>query len=85
MLSKEAQKEWNIRFWDGFKNEMKAFNSSSGRRINWLTYPTDVKNVYLRMVCGKEFVALYFDIQFNDQGIRDIVWEQMEELKGLTS
>jgi hypothetical protein len=83
MLSKEAQKEWNIRFWNGFKNEMKSFSSSNGKRINWLTYPTDVKNVYLRMVCGKDFVAVNFDIQFNDQGIRDIVWEQMEELKGL--
>ena len=83
MLSKEAQKEWNIRFWNGFKNEMKAFNSSNGRRINWLTYPTDIKHMYLRMVCEKDGVALHFDSQFSDQGIRDIVWEQLEELKSL--
>jgi hypothetical protein len=83
MLSKEAQKEWNIRFWNGFKNEMKVFNSSNGRRINWLTYPTDIKHMYLRMVCEKDSVALHFDSQFSDQGIRDIVWEQLEELKSL--
>ena len=83
MLSKEAQKEWNIRFWNGFKNEMKAFNSSNGRRINWLTYPTDIKHMYLRMVCEKDGVALHFDSQFSDQGIRDIVWEQLEELMSL--
>lgn len=83
MLSKEAQKDWNIRFWNGFKNEMKAYNSSNGRRINWLTYPTDIKHMYLRMVCEKDGVALHFDSQFSDQGIRDIVWEQLEELMSL--
>jgi hypothetical protein len=83
MLSKEAQKEWNIRFWYGFKNEMKSFHSSNGRRINWLTYPTDIKHMYLRMLCEKDGVALHFDSQFSDQGIRDIVWEQLEELKSL--
>lgn len=81
MLSKEAKKEWNIHFWNGLKNEMKCIPSFNGRRINWLTYPTDIKHVFLRLVCDNDFVSLQFDIQLKDEGIRAIFWEQMEELR----
>ncbi len=81
MLSKEARKAWNEAFWAGFKNHMRACLSASGKRVNWINYPTQVKNTYLRMVCDGKQILLCYDIQFKDAGIQAIFWEQLTELK----
>ena len=81
MLLKEERKAWNEDFWAGFKAHMRACMSSSGRRINWINYPTQVKNTYLRMICEGSSISLCYDIQFKDAGIQAIFWEQLTELK----
>jgi hypothetical protein len=81
MLPKEERKAWNEAFWAGFKTHMRACMSSSGRRINWINYPTQVKNTYLRMICEGSSISLCYDIQFKDAGIQAIFWEQLTELK----
>jgi hypothetical protein len=81
MLSKEKRKELNIEFWDSFNKEMRKIRSSNGKKMNWINYPTDVKNCYLRVVTESNTVSLCFDIQFKDTGIQSIVWEQLTELK----
>ena len=81
MLSKEERKLRNEAFWDGFKLSMKKKMSSNGRRVNWTNYPTGIKNCYLRMICDGKITTVCFDLQFKDDGVRSIVWEQLEELK----
>lgn len=81
MLSKEARKERNEQFWSAFKEVMRKKVSSSGRRVNWVTYPTEVKNTYLRLMSDGKFTAVCYDIQFKDAGIQSIFWEQLGELK----
>ena len=81
MLSKEERSELNKSFWAGFKKTMNPFKSSNGRSINWLNYPSDVKGIFIRMEVDNDAARLCFDMQFKDQGIRSIVWEQMGELK----
>ncbi len=81
MLSKEERTELNRTFWAGFKIHMNAHKSSNGRSINWLNYPSDVKGIFIRMEVDNKVARLCFDMQFKDEGIRDIVWEQMGELK----
>ena len=81
MLSKEARKERNLLFWASFKEVMRKRVSSSGRRINWATYPTEVKNTYLRLIADGKITAVCYDIQFKDEGIQAIFWEQLGELK----
>ena len=81
MLSKEERKQLNIDFWDQFKSEMRKIRSSNGKKMNWINYPTDVKNTYLRVVTESKSVSLCFDIQFKDQGVQSIVWEQLTELR----
>ena len=81
MLNKGELRERNIQFWTAFKEYLRPAISSNGRRINWLSYPTSVKFLYLRMECDKSGARLNFDIQAKDPAIREIVWEQMEELK----
>lgn len=81
MLSKEERKAKNTAFWEEFRKKMRNYKSSNGRGINWINYPTDVKDVYLRMHCDAKGVQMTFDIQPKDDGIRSILWEQMTELK----
>lgn len=81
MLSKEARKERNLVFWASFKEVMRKRVSSSGRRINWATYPTDLKNTYLRLISDGKLTAVCYDVQFKDEGIKEIFWEQLGELK----
>lgn len=81
MLSKEERKAKNTAFWEEFRKVMRNYKSSNGRGINWINYPTDVKDVYLRMHCDAKGAQLSFDIQPKDDGIRSILWEQMTELR----
>lgn len=81
MLPKEERKAYNEAFWSGFKDHMRGQMSSTGRRVNWANYPTQVKNTYLRMICNGHQTAICFDIQFKDPSIQSIVWEQLIELK----
>lgn len=81
MLSKEEQREKNKQFWDAFNAYTKRTKSSNGRRINWINYPTDVSFIFVRLAADSKHAALHFDIQPKDVGIREIIWEQMNELK----
>lgn len=81
MLSKEEQKQKNTQFWTEFKRRMRKHMSSNGRRMNWLNYPTEIRDIYLRLEASGKGCAVHFDIQCKDEGIRSIVWEQMGELK----
>lgn len=81
MLSKEERKERNTAFWAEFKKVMRPFKSSNGRRMNWIGYPSDVKNIYIRMEVDNLSARLCFDIQAKEEGVRAILYEQMTELK----
>lgn len=83
MLSKEALKEKNSQFWTDFRKSMNKVTSVTGRQINWINYPTSVKDVYVRMEVDAHGVRLCFDVQPKDNGVRAIIWEQMTELKAL--
>ena len=83
MLSKEALKEKNSHFWNEFRKKMNNETSVTGRQINWINYPTGVKDIYIRMEVDSKGAALCFDVQPKDDGIRQILWEQMSELKAI--
>ncbi|MDX2361317.1 MAG: DUF4268 domain-containing protein [Crocinitomicaceae bacterium] len=81
MLSKEELKNKNSEFWEQFRKEIKDQRSTNGRQMNWINYPTDIKDAYVRMEVDSKGARLCFDIQPKDDGIRAIIWEQMTELK----
>jgi hypothetical protein len=81
MLSREEQKKMNSEFWEQFRKYMNKVRSSNGRKMNWLNYPSDVKNIFIRLQADSKGARLCFDIQPKDDGIRAIIWEQMTELK----
>lgn len=81
MLSREELRQRKTQFWAEFKAIMSLHRSVNGRKMNWLNYPTDIKNVYIRLDADKNGARMTFDIQFKDAGIREIFWEQLGELK----
>ena len=81
MLSKEERKEKNTQFWEQFRKMIKDQRSVNGRQMNWINYPTDLQDIYLRMVVDSDGASLCLDIQPKDDGIRTLLWEQMEELR----
>ena len=81
MLSKDEQREKNKAFWGAFNDFMKKTRSSSGRRVNWVSYPTDVSCIFLRLHADAKGASIFFDIQPKDSGVREIIWEQLLELK----
>lgn len=81
MISKEELKEKNTAFWDEFRKVMNNETSSAGRQVNWINYPTDVKDIYIRMEVDAKGCRLCFDVQPKSDDIRSILWEQMTELK----
>lgn len=83
MLSKTEQKEKNSIFWGGVKTKMKKYMSVTGRRINWLNYPTEAKELYLRLHADGKTCSVNFDIQTRNNGVREVIWEQMGELKAV--
>jgi|TARA_R110000737_G_scaffold161270_1_gene189125 hypothetical protein len=81
VLSKEELKEYNKSFWEEFRKRMRKHHSSSGRRMNWLNYPSDVKSIFIRLDVNKKEASVNFDVQFKDEEILDLVWEQLHEMR----
>ncbi len=81
MYSKEERKAIKTAFWKSFKSEMNKVPSSTGKRINWINYPTKLKILYVRCEVNENEALFSIDIQTKDAGIREIVWEQFQELK----
>lgn len=83
MLSKEEYKAHNFKFWNDFQALMRKEKSSNGKKINWLNYPSDVKNVFIRLEADTKSTKLCIDIQPKDDSIRSIIYEQMTELQNI--
>ena len=81
MLTKDELRTINSEFWLDFKKHMSRLKSSSGKKINWLSYPTQVKDIYLRLEVNRAYVAINFDFQYKEEATRAVFWEQMQELK----
>lgn len=81
MFSKEEQKAINATFWTKFKEQAGVNKSESGKRVNWVNYPTHLKQLYVRLHADTEIARFSIDVQAKDQGVRAIIWEQMTELK----
>ncbi|MEX1191510.1 MAG: DUF4268 domain-containing protein [Brumimicrobium sp.] len=81
MFTKEERKALHSEYWLRFKSFISSSRSVNNRRINWLNYPTGLKEIYVRLDINQERASFSIDIQSKDEGIRSIIWEQFLELK----
>lgn len=81
MFSKEERKEIHEGFWKRFKSYTSKLRNEDGRRINWLNYPTSLKQIYVRLHADNQCARFSIEIQDKDEGVRDLIWEQFHELQ----
>ncbi|PWH86063.1 DUF4268 domain-containing protein [Brumimicrobium oceani] len=81
MFTKEEKKEITTAFWTRFKEQAGVNKGANGKRINWVNYPTHLKQLYVRLHADTEIARFSIDVQAKDDGVRAIIWEQMTELK----
>ncbi|HLW29799.1 MAG TPA: DUF4268 domain-containing protein [Brumimicrobium sp.] len=81
MFSKEERKAINTAFWTRFKEKSGVNKGANGKRINWVNYPTHLKQIYVRLHADTESARFSIDIQDKDEGVRSLIWEQFIELK----
>ncbi|WP_107038910.1 DUF4268 domain-containing protein [Brumimicrobium mesophilum] len=81
MFTKEEQKTVNAAFWTRFKEQAGVNKGANGKKVNWVNYPTHLKQLYVRLHTDTEIARFSIDVQAKDDGVRAIIWEQMTELK----
>lgn len=81
MFSKEERKAVHTEFWKGFKSFGSKHKNAEGKRLNWLRYPTRIKQIYLRLHADNRIARISIEIQDKDEGIRELIWDQFQELK----
>lgn len=81
MLSKEERKAHNTEFWREIKRQFNRIPNAEGKFIQWLNYPTGVKDIFVRFKVDNKRSVISIDIQSKDEGIRDLIWEQFQELR----
>jgi hypothetical protein len=81
MFSKEERKAVNAAFWTRFKEKAGVNKGADGKRINWVNYPTRLKQIYVRLHADTEIARFSIDIQDKNEGVRLLIWEQFTELK----
>lgn len=81
MFTKEEEKALRSEFWDILLKELRQHKSAEGRKINWLKYPTGMKDVFIRGEADHNGCRICLDFQFKNNGIRELFWEQLLETK----
>lgn len=81
MLSKEEVKNRRERFFDGFKEFMYGTKSSGGYRLNWMNYPTRVKNIRINLFADGKQSLVALDFEHKNEGMRELHFEQILECK----
>ncbi len=81
MFSKEERKIINTTFWGNVKKALNKIPDAEGKFIQWLNYPLKIKDVFLRLTVDNQRAVISLDIQSSDEGVRALIWEQLEELR----
>jgi hypothetical protein len=70
-------------FWTTFGRYMSPVPSAEGIKINWINYRTSIKDVYFRMDVNQKSAMISIAMEQNEQGIRELYFQQFQELKTL--
>lgn len=85
MFSKEEAKKLTKLFWTSFGKFMGKHPSHLGKNIKWVNYKTGVKDLYFRLRADSKKAEIAVELQHKDEGIRELFFDQFEELKTVFS
>lgn len=81
MYSKAEKKQMKLDFWTSLEQQLTEKGKAKGRNIAWMNYPTKIKDFYLRIEVEDNCVRLCIDLQFIDDGVREVFYEQLQEFE----
>ena len=81
MWSKEEAKKRRIKFFTNFGIYMKKSIPKYGEKIRWVNYRTGVSSIKFKIEAKKGYSRVCIDINNKDEGVREVFFEQFEELK----
>ena len=82
MFSREEKKDLNTSFFQLFTQHMSRHKSLGGGGSRWENYRTGVRGIFFRLLTFPE-VGLAIDLQFKDEEIRALFYDQFEEFKSM--
>lgn len=80
MYTKEEKKAIKTEFWTSFGVYMRKYTSQYGK-VHWVNYKTKIKDLYFRLEFTEQEAYFAIDFQHKDDGIRELFYEQLTELK----
>lgn len=81
MFSRAEAQQLRKEFWTAFGRYMTRHTSAFGPKTKWLNYRTGIKDLYFRLHADNKLARVSIELQHSDAGIRELFYEQWEELK----
>lgn len=81
MFTKEEEKQIRLDFWGELNAQLERTRGVNGNKVNWTNFNTRIKHLYFRMEADQFGVRLCIDLQFPDEGIRSLFYEQFTEFE----
>lgn len=83
MFSREEASQLRREFWTNFGQYMRPLRSAEGLRVNWINYKTGYKGLGFKMDVDKKRAYIGIQLTQKDADLRELFYEQLEELKGI--
>ncbi len=83
MFSKDELKALKLNFWGSLNETFSEIRGVNGNKVNWTNFNTKLKDLYFRMEADDQGCRLCIDMQFADEGIRTLFYDQFEEFKAI--
>lgn len=83
MFGKEEFQELKKEFWDKLGSKLNRKKNPYGTKVPWMNYRTRINGLYFRMEADEHGARLCIDLQFKDEGVREVFFEQFEEFKSM--
>jgi len=80
MYTKEEKKAIKTEFWTSYGVYMRKYTPQYGK-VHWVNYKTKIKDLYFRLEFANNKAIFSIDLQHKDDGIRELFYEQLTELK----
>ena len=80
LFSREEASQIKRKFWTSFGQYMKPVFSADGLRVNWINYKTGYKGLAFKMDVDKRQAYIGIQLTQKDSDLRDLFYEQLEEL-----
>jgi hypothetical protein len=81
MYSRKEASELRQAFWTTFGQYMQPVLGAEGEKVNWINYKTGEKDIAFRMSADKRSATIAITLTHKDPGLRQIYFEQFEQLK----